>query len=148
MARSFPVWAAKFARWHLGRTDGSTAREPGANKTPEELGWKSIRLQRVPTYPHRINPLSLLPDGRLCGTGDDYVGSFLFDPRDDKTTYLGPRTGLAPYTTIVCGGKLYFSGYPGGPLFVYNPARPWTLGKDGGRTRRQSSPAGGQTVLL
>ncbi len=75
--------------------------------------------------------MSLLPDGRLYGTGDDYVGVFVFDPRTDQTTILGPRPGLAPYTQIVCGGKLYSSGYSGGHLFVYDPAQPWTLGKGG-----------------
>ena len=94
-------------------------------------GWKSIRLEGVNTYPHRLNPLSVLPDGRLYGTGDDYAGTFLFDPKSDETIYCGPRVGLAPYTTIVCEGKLYLSGYSGGHLFVYDPAQPWTLGKGG-----------------
>ena len=110
----------------------SPRRETAAgDTTPNDLGWKAIRLEGVETYPHRINPLSLLPDGRLYGTGDDYVGTFLFDPRTDQTTYCGPRVGLAPYTTIVCGGKLYLSGYSGGHLFVFDPARDWTLGKGG-----------------
>jgi outer membrane protein assembly factor BamB len=108
--------------WHLSR------EEAGRDKNS---GWKSIRLEGVPTYPHRINPLSVLPDGRLYGTGDDYAGTFIFDPKSDQTTYCGPRTGLAPYTTIVCGGKLYLSGYSGGHLFVFDPARDWTLGKGG-----------------
>jgi len=94
-------------------------------------GWKSIRLEGVNTYPHRLNPLSVLPDGRLYGTGDDYAGTFLFDPKSDETIYCGPRVGLAPYTTIVCEVKLYLSGYSGGHLFVYDPAQPWTLGKGG-----------------
>ena len=97
----------------------------------EAQGWKSIRLEGVNTYPHRINPLAVLPDGRLYGTGEDYVGTFLFNPRTGETVYCGPRVGLAPYTTIVCEGKLYLSGYSGGHLFVYDPARPWTLGKGG-----------------
>jgi hypothetical protein len=101
------------------------------NLQTEAQGWKSIRLEDVNTYPHRINPLAVLPDGRLYGTGDDYVGTFLFDPKTDQTTYCGPRVGLAPYTTILCEGKLYLSGYSGGHLFVYDPARPWTLGKGG-----------------
>ena len=122
--------------WYRSRQDAPTERKKSelsatTNKSPEDLGWKSIRLEGVNTYPHRINPLSVLPDGRLYGTGDDYVGTFLFDPRTDETTYCGPRVGLAPYTTIVCDGKLYLSGYSGGHLFVYDPARPWTLGKGG-----------------
>jgi hypothetical protein len=97
----------------------------------QAIDWKPIHLEGIPTYPHRINPLSLLPDGRLYGTGDDYAGTFIFDPKTDQTIYCGPRTGLAPYTTIVCGGKLYSSGYAGGPLFVYDTAKPWNLGKGG-----------------
>jgi hypothetical protein len=75
--------------------------------------------------------MTLLPDGRLYGTGDDYCGVFAFDPRTGRTEILGPRPGHAPYTQIVCGGKLYSSGYAGGPLFVYDPMRPWTLSKGG-----------------
>jgi len=108
--------------WYRPRDEAEPEKKPG---------WKSIRLEGVPTYPHRINPLSVLPDGRLYGTGDDYAGTFIFDPKNDQTTCCGPRTGLAPYTTIVCGGKLYSSGYAGGPLFVYDPEKPWSLGKGG-----------------
>ncbi len=122
--------------WFRTAEDAAKARSEGkpphgAAAAPEARGWKAIRLEGVPTYPHRINPLSLLPDGRLYGTGDDYVGTFLFDPRSDRTTYCGPRVGLAPYTTIVSGGKLYLSGYSGGHLFVFDPAQAWTLGKGG-----------------
>ncbi len=106
--------------WYRDREGASAPRD-----------WKSVQLTGVETYPHRINPLSQLPDGRLYGTGDDYVGTFIFDPKTDQTTYCGPRTGLAPYTTIVCEGKLYSSGYAGGPLYVYDPKQPWTLGKGG-----------------
>ncbi len=118
--------------WHRSREDAQKAhRGASPGKTPEELGWKPARLEGVESYPHRLNPLSLLPDGRLYGTGDDYVGTFLFDPKSGKTTYLGPRTGLAPYTAVACGGKLYLSGYSGGHLFVFDPARPFTLGRGG-----------------
>lgn len=126
--------------WYRSRMDSTVAtektnRSSTTNKLPEELGWKSIRLNDVEAYPHRINPLSVLPDGRIYGTGDDYVGTFIFDPKTGQTTYCGPRTGLAPYTTIVSGDRLYSSGYAGGPLFVYDPAQPWTLGKGGPPTQ-------------
>ena len=128
--------------WYRSREDANrekTNRTAANTKSPppaqlpkaETLGWKSIRLEGIPTYPHRINPLTILPDGRLYGTGEDYVGTFLFDPQTDRTTYCGPRVGLAPYTTIVCGGMLYLSGYSGGHLFVFDPARDWNLGKGG-----------------
>ncbi len=117
------------------------ATAAGKNPTPEQLGWKAIRAAGVETYAHRLNPLWLLPDGRLFGTGDDYVGSFLFDPRTGTTTYLSPRTGLAPYTATVCEGKLYVSGYSGGHLFVFDPARPWTLGKSSLPTQPALDPS-------
>jgi outer membrane protein assembly factor BamB len=117
--------------WHRPRQRTRSQSELRTSKSEGDEAWKSIRLEGISTYPHRINPLSVLPDGRLYGTGDDYVGTFLFDPKTDQTTYCGPRVGLAPYTTIVCDGKLYLSGYSGGHLFVYDPAQPWTLGKGG-----------------
>jgi len=80
----------------------------------QNFGWKSVRLEGIATYPHRINPLSVLPDGRLYGTGDDYVGTFVFDPKTEQTTYCGPRVGLAPYTATVCGGG---SPFKLGPCF-------------------------------
>ena len=98
--------------WHRSRADADRTRSPSAAGNPEAAGWKSVRLEGIPTYPHRINPLSVLPDGRLYGTGEDYVGTFIFDPKTDRPTYCGPRVGLAPYTTIACAGLLYLSGYP------------------------------------
>jgi len=135
--------------WYRSREDAKAEAakvSPGADTQtkPELFGWKSIRLEGVNSYPHRINPLAVLPDGRLYGTGDDYVGTFIFDPKTDQTTYCGPRTGLAPYTTIVYGDKLYSSGYPAGPLFVYDPKHPWTLGKGGPPT--QPAPGEGSAT--
>ncbi len=106
---------------------GQDARDTQGQDALATAGWKSIRLEGVPSYPHRLNPMSILPDGRLYGTGDDYAGVFVFDARTDQTTILGPRPGLAPYAQIVCDGKLYSSGYSGGHLFVYDPMQPWTL---------------------
>ena len=147
MTNSTPPWPGKASPWdkavpkpemYFDQIDPDAQgnatfwfrpREEAAGAKKAE--WRPVRLEGIPTYAHRINPLSLLPDGRLYGTGEDYVGTFLFDPKTDQTSYCGPRTGLAPYTTIVCDGKLYLSGYSGGHLFVFDPERPWTLGKGG-----------------
>ncbi len=117
--------------WHRSQEDAKTYGRVPAGGRPEERGWKAIRLEGVESYAHRINPMTVLPDGRIYGTGDDYAGVFVFEPRTDETTIMGPRPGLAPYTQVVFGGKLYSSGYPGGKLFVYDPAREWTLSKGG-----------------
>ena len=156
MTNSTPPWPGKASPWdkavakpevYFDQIDpdleGNAVLWHRSHEAPDReksSGWKSIRLSGVPTYPHRINPLSVLPDGRLYGTGDDYVGTFIFDPKTDQTTYCGPRTGLAPYTSIICAGKLYLSGYSGGHLFVFDPAHNWTLGKGGppGQARSRS----------
>ena len=111
-ARGVNVWE----RWFVPNPDGKS--------------WDLLQI-----YFKELNPLSVLPDGRLYGTGDDYAGTFIFDPQTAQSTYCGPRTGLAPYTTIVSGGKLYSSGYAGGPLFVYDPAQAWVLDKGGPATQ-------------
>jgi len=116
--------AAKPESNELSPGDGNVAG-------PEDKGWKALRVTDVETYPHRITPMVRLPDGRLYGTGENYVGVFAFDPMTNRAMPVGPRPGHAPYTHIACGGKLYSSGYPGGQLFVYDPTRPWTLGKAG-----------------
>jgi hypothetical protein len=114
--------------WRRDRPGKNNENEP--SKSPKS-DWTAIPIRGLKIYPHRLNPLTLLPDGRLYGTGDDYAGTFLFDPKTDKTTYCGPRVGLAPYTTIIHEGHLYLSGYSGGHLFVFDPSRPFTLGKGG-----------------
>jgi hypothetical protein len=118
--------------WYRLPEDAAKAPEkPPADAKAEDLGWRAVRLEDVDSYPHRIAPLALLPDGRLYGEGDYYCGSFLFDPRTDQATPLGRNQGLASYARIAYGDKLYLSGYPGGPLFAYEPTRPWTLHKGG-----------------
>jgi hypothetical protein len=113
--------------WYRLPEDATHApQHPAPDARPEELGWKSIRLE-VENYPHRISPLVQLPDGRLFSGGEDYVGSFVFDPRTDQATLLGRNQGVAPYTHLVSGGKLYSSGYPAGPVYVYDPQKPWTV---------------------
>jgi hypothetical protein len=82
-------------------------------------------------YSHRISALAPLPDGRLFSAGEDYVGSFIFDPKTGQSTLLGRNQGIAPYTHIVYGDKLYSSGYPAGPLYVFDPKLPWTVYKGG-----------------
>src|SRR5262249_38086400 len=98
-------------------------KHPAAAARPEELGWRAVRVE-AETSSARVSPLALLPDGRLFSGGEDYVGSFLFDPRTDQATLLGRNQGVAPYTHLVSGGRLYSSGYPAGPVYVYDPQKP------------------------
>jgi hypothetical protein len=105
--------------------DGTTTK-----LTAEELGWKFIHLEGVESYAMPNCPLVLMQDGRLYGTGG-YDGNFIFDPQTDQTTHLGRNNGLWAYTNIACNGKVISSGYPGGPIVVFDPKLSWTVTKGG-----------------
>lgn len=97
-----------------------------ADTRPEDFGWRGAKLTSVETYPVTVRRLTELPDGRLFGTGESYLGHFLFDPPTGQTEYLG-KQGLSHYSTAIADGKVYLSGYPSSPLWVYDPARRWTV---------------------
>ena len=74
----------------------------------------------VETYPLPIHRLISLPDGRLFGTAQAYSGRFLFDPITGKGIPLG-NGGPSIYALAVHGDKLYWSGYPSGPIDEFDP---------------------------
>ena len=104
---------------------------PGAS--PGTLGWRRIAY-RVPTYPQEIHRLAELPDGRIFGSAGSYEGCFVHDPKAARSAHLG-KCHLSHYATAVCGGKVYMSGYPTSPVYVYDPARAWTALKRTGPHR-------------
>ena len=101
-------------------------REAPRGASPESLGWQRFRFQ-VPMYPHGIYRLVELPDGRLLGSAGAYEGNFIYDPATNKAKHLG-KIGLSHYATTFHEGKVYMSGYPSSPLYVFDPAKPWTAG--------------------
>ncbi|MGD8237425.1 MAG: hypothetical protein PVH68_02630, partial [Armatimonadota bacterium] len=111
------------------RTAESKARAPEETPPeadPEALGWQRFRYQ-VPLYAHSIYRLMELPDGRLFGTAGAYEGNFVYDPKTDEGKHLG-KIHLSHYATAFHDGRIYMSGYPTSPLYVYDPTKPWTAG--------------------
>ncbi|MBN1672294.1 MAG: hypothetical protein JXR37_14740 [Kiritimatiellae bacterium] len=92
--------------------------------------WKAIALEGIETYPFRIGYLAPLPDGRIFVHGDEYLSSYVFDPKTGRSTRLGDGGG-APGRYVLHAGKLYWGAYAGGQVYVYDPTRPWTLQKGG-----------------
>jgi len=111
-------------------------------------GWRVFRYQ-VPLYPQDIYRLVELPDGRLLGTAGAYEGNFLHDPATGRSTHLG-KCGLSHYATAILDGKVYMSGYPSSPLYVLDPARPWTAGtgEAGGKVLDDGDPRSNPRRLL
>ena len=111
----------------------AAAQNAPADATPEQRGWRVFRFN-VPTYPLPIYRLTELPDGRIFGTAGSYEGNFIYDPSKSTCEHMG-KIYLSHYTTAIHKGKVYMSGYWAGPLYAYDPAKPWTAqtGTPGGR---------------
>lgn len=108
--------------WYRGRKPDAA---PDAASI-EERGWKVARYE-VPVYPTRTDHAIELDDGRVfCGSSGYHGAFFAYDPASGETEYLGKLSGLSQYVRIVHEGKVYMSGYPSSPLYVYDPAKPWT----------------------
>jgi len=85
-----------------------------------ETDWRRVEM-RVKVYPQSIRRLTALPDGRLFGTIGSYEGCFLYDPAQGRSR-LTARCKLSHFATVSHEGRLYLSGYPGAPVFVFDPA--------------------------
>ena len=124
--------------WYRSREDAAKARseekppQRRGGTTPEARGWKvdppGGRRDLSPSHQSLVAP-ARRPAVRHGRRLRRHVPLRSPDRPDHLSAARAP--GLAPYTTIVCGGKLYLSGYSGGHLFVFDPAQPWTLGKGG-----------------
>jgi hypothetical protein len=98
-------------------------------ETPE-AEWRSIRLENVETHLQEIHRFTLLPDGRIYGSGPGYNGRFVFDPEAGETTQLG-NMHLETYVQLPVGDAVYMSGYASAPLWRYDPALAWTVDRGG-----------------
>lgn len=100
---------------------------------PGESEWRAIGFQ-MPTYPVPIYRVTALPDGRVCGSGGNYLGNFIHDPAAGETRHPG-IIHLSHYCSTVLDGKVYMSGYPSSALYVWDPRMPWTALTSSGPTQ-------------
>jgi hypothetical protein len=94
----------------------------------QKEAWKSVKF-RIDSEPVVLSRCATMPDGRVFASTVGYEGIYVYDPKADKMEYAG----LAPishYSTLVTADKIYLASYPGGSgLYVWDPAKPWTIGK-------------------
>jgi hypothetical protein len=134
------------ARTSGGEKGAEEAAEGAPPEVPDDAsmeaqGWKPFRF-KVAIYPMAIYRLRELPDGRLVGTAGSYEGNFLYDPKTGKSEHPG-KVHLSQYATVVHDGKVWMSGYPSSPVYVYDPAKPWTAGQRIGGTKVMEDGAPG-----
>lgn len=111
-------------------------RNPGSEE------WHAIGFE-IPTYPVPIYRVTAIGDGRLCGSGGNYTGNFIYDPKPHEARHPG-MLHLSHYCSTALDGKVYMSGYPSSALFVWDPQMPWTANTSAGPTERpiaETSPA-------
>ncbi|MFO7535277.1 MAG: hypothetical protein R6X19_06295 [Kiritimatiellia bacterium] len=108
---------------------GAKAAAVSDTAVAEDRGWKRARFQ-VSVYPIRTQYAVELDDGRIfCGSSGYHGGYFVYTPATGETEFLGKLSGLSQYARIVHDGKVYMSGYPSSPLYIYDPTKPWTANK-------------------
>ena len=127
LAKAVPDAEGNAEIWYrTPEAKAAASPQPAAGTSLEKVGWKVIRL-KLPLYPEEIYRLVELPDGRIFGTAGAYEGNFIFDPNTGKSVHMG-KCDLSHYATAILDGKIYMSGYPSSPLYVYDPSKPWTAG--------------------
>jgi len=108
--------------YRLPRDAAKAPKNPPKGAKPEELGWKVIRY-RPPYKPCRmVRDIAALPDGRIFGRGDAYMGNFIYDPKTGVSRHPA-KLHLSQYAMLVHGGQASMSGYPAAQLWVYDPQR-------------------------
>ncbi len=93
--------------------------KPGIGRKGKTI-WGSIKN----THAVALESLITLPDGSLLGNGKQYRGFFRYYPEKNKIDYYGKHGPSRPVLTNL-QGKVYFSGYPSGMTFVYDPDKAW-----------------------
>jgi len=126
-ARSVPDASGVAEIWHrTAEAKAAAPATPPPGAKPEDLGWRAFRLE-VPVYPTDTHRVVEMPDGRIFGTAGAYEGNFVYDPKTGRSVHLG-KIPLSHYATAMHEGRIYMSGYPTSPLYVYDPGKPWTAG--------------------
>ena len=97
-------------------------------RTDPKAAWQAGSYKVAPE-PVALSRCALLPDGRVFASTVGYEGIYTLDPKTDKLAWEG-WAPTSHYSTLIRDGLVYLASYPGGHgLFVWDPAKPWTLGK-------------------
>jgi hypothetical protein len=88
--------------------------------------WRKFEFP-VELFPKPIRRMAALPDGSLLGVSEGYARAVRFHPQSGRRETLGPT--MSVYSLCGHDGKVFMCGYPGSKVWVYDPARPWTVGR-------------------
>ena len=107
-------------------TDGSVTVH---FRTGRDKPWKSATYKAAPEAV-RLSRCATLPDGRVFASTVGYEGLYTLEPKTGRFVWEG-WAPISHYSTLIRKGQVYLANYPGGSgLFVWDPAKAWTLGTD------------------
>ncbi|MCG3147123.1 MAG: hypothetical protein PCFJNLEI_00560 [Verrucomicrobiae bacterium] len=89
--------------------------------------WQKIELPPAQLFPAPIRHIAPLPDGSLFAVTEGYGRAVRFNPQTGQRTTLGPT--MSVYSVCPLAEKIYLCGYPSSQLWIYDPAKPWTVGQ-------------------
>lgn len=115
-----------------GKGTGTIRWNPGGGNA-----WRETRFASRSAVGVAIESLIALPDGSLLGSAEQYHGFFRVDGKGTLTRYDSLKLSGGP--RVVVDGRVYLSGYPNSPLYLYDPSAPWRPDDDQPNPRRLGS---------
>lgn len=85
------------------------------------------------------------PDAKIYGSSALPLRMFRYDPATGESVKLGcptPSSGGEIYSMTNVDGKLYSASYPGSYIAVYDPMKPWNVGREAGHNPREIGQIG------
>jgi len=121
LASGIPLAVSDYHGTGMCEADGSAT----VYYRPSEGDWRSVTFE-LGSYPSYLFRMGYTSDGLLLCSSEDPYTIFTFDPRTRQADILGPSPLYTHvYGFAEAGGKIYFAGYTGSPLFEYDRARAW-----------------------
>lgn len=93
----------------------------------KEGEWQKIELPPLKLFPTPIRRMEVLSEGLLFAVTEGYGRAVTFNPKTGQRKTLGPT--MSVYSLLPFEDKLYICGYPSSRLWIYDPTKPWTVGK-------------------
>ncbi|MCG3147122.1 MAG: hypothetical protein PCFJNLEI_00559 [Verrucomicrobiae bacterium] len=89
--------------------------------------WQRIELSNLRSYPAPIRRMAPLPDGSLFAVTEGYGRAATFNPKTSERKLYG--TTMSVYSMGTVNDQVYLCGYPGSQVWIYDPAKPWDVGR-------------------
>lgn len=128
-----------FAPHDVSKYDNPVVGAPQIDSTPVPtgVGWRTSSSDPYTldefaiafAGPVELESITVLPAGQVFGASIQYQGFFRYDLASAALLYYGEWNQIAEvaFCPTALSGKIYFTGYPNGVLYEYNPSSAWLV---------------------